>query len=922
MASTDNTEIKKSTRRSKKVKNLEEEVEIIFSQDESDEDINTKENKKEEFLHKTPSRRNAIKESTTPSATQTVLQEMLQTPRRSCRKSIKPTQDYDDIINKSLRSCTRSAKKNLLVTEEQDEEENEENHIGEIVQPKWTPAKVGRVSQKRSRKSKRKVKKIEESKPQDEEVENLDNEIYVKESFVENVMKEEDTKHEKGNKVEELFVDGTSRKKTIKEEYMSKNIDYKVEDLSKEEEKDVDLEDIKIEENEEKENVIIINESNKSEEYIQNNVYISDPEYFEDEPLHLIQEDTEDCKQYEEKSKEEDICIIYEHNISNNEIKKNNGSCSETSGPDKNEPNKTLDDSFGCYLKSKDINISDLGLNPLKDEENDKNEDVREVEDKDINPSVQETEEMPSLIVCDDDEDDILINDKSSSNKLNETFETNDTSNIPEKSIANSIKQSDETMEILQMSDDEDNEVPNKRPHVESQNQSILSSPKGSVIKTKLPSTPKGLTTPNLPSTPKQSGKAFRFPTPYRSRNNFKFNNEVKENVPRKTPNKNLCNTSMISVTNMEPKEIVLRGIRKRSLSVCIDGNESNRQKFLAGPLAKLKQDRVVSFYSPANQTTIIDDIDMQIAKSLKKQKPVDNNKFVTTRRKRSISFDDSIMSTSHISKLPRPVVNQNTTNKQQNSSTISKPIARTKLPNFAAIHEKQFKKMENLVDHISRKQERSKNLINSATKLKPVKKNISINKNNNNIVNEKSKALKKIDLGVSSTLNNTISTTTATTNRINEQVTSTKLVNNLPDPRLGVVNPVKPGTISRRQPQQQQLINKYLKPSQTSNIEKTRPNSNKTVPAKPGFNLSTSLMVKPTTSSATSFTEKANTSCMINNEDKMASRLQRHMDLFKGRCPSTRAGVASRKNEVLLKGVRSNRRFELQMQHRKNMEQ
>ena len=42
---------------------------------------------------------------------------------------------------------------------------------------------------------------------------------------------------------------------------------------------------------------------------------------------------------------------------------------------------------------------------------------------------------------------------------------------------------------------------------------------------------------------------------------------------------------------------------------------------------------------------------------------------------------------------------------------------SRTKLPNFAAIHQKNFEKMESLVDHVNRKAERAKLLTNSASK-------------------------------------------------------------------------------------------------------------------------------------------------------------------------------------------------------------
>lgn len=60
------------------------------------------------------------------------------------------------------------------------------------------------------------------------------------------------------------------------------------------------------------------------------------------------------------------------------------------------------------------------------------------------------------------------------------------------------------------------------------------------------------------------------------------------------------------------------------------------------------------------------------------------------------------------------------TTTTSSSTSTSSSKLTRTKLPNFAAIHQKQFQKMENLADHVARKQERSKVLINSTSKIRP----------------------------------------------------------------------------------------------------------------------------------------------------------------------------------------------------------
>lgn len=123
-----------TTRRSKRVKNLEEEVEFILSQEESDEEMNSESNKML-IINKTPSKNNEIRKATTPTASQTVLHDLYQTPRRSCRKSIKPCQDYEEIVNKSLRLCTSSAKKGVLVDQKK-MDEIEENDENEIVEPR------------------------------------------------------------------------------------------------------------------------------------------------------------------------------------------------------------------------------------------------------------------------------------------------------------------------------------------------------------------------------------------------------------------------------------------------------------------------------------------------------------------------------------------------------------------------------------------------------------------------------------------------------------------------------------------------------------------------------------------------------------------------------------------------------------------
>lgn len=198
--------------------------------------------------------------------------------------------------------------------------------------------------------------------------------------------------------------------------------------------------------------------------------------------------------------------------------------------------------------------------------------------------------------------------------------------------------------------------------------------------------------------------------------------------------------------------------------------------------------------------------------------------------------------------------------------------------------------------------------------------KNVIANAKNNQ--NEKPKALKKIDLTAQISQaskivpTNATAVTTAPRKIISTQdkkASENKLAPILPDPRNAkIVKPVLPRS--------------HLKPTQSFNFSSiTAPKSRtNTVPKqKPAFNLSTQLFNTLSTNKSTS--SSANTSNienkMVSTQDKMAARLQRHMDLFKGRVPAARAGVASRKNEAAIKGVRSNRRFELQMKHRKNAE-
>lgn len=173
--------------------------------------------------------------------------------------------------------------------------------------------------------------------------------------------------------------------------------------------------------------------------------------------------------------------------------------------------------------------------------------------------------------------------------------------------------------------------------------------------------------------------------------------------------------------------------------------------------------------------------------------------------------------------------------------------VKRAKLPNFAAIHEKQFSKMESLVDHVERKAERAKVLTNSAIKLASGTKKHQATAAKEDCA-ARPKALKKIELSAKSFV-----------------AVETSKEKVLPS-RLPLKNAAN-------------------------------------VPSRPAFNLSTSV--------GSSFNTTLSSRPA---QDKLAERKQRHMEMFKGRTKD------KNNRGDLIKGVRSNRRFELQMQHRRHI--
>ncbi|XP_034127571.1 uncharacterized protein LOC117583396 isoform X2 [Drosophila guanche] len=254
------------------------------------------------------------------------------------------------------------------------------------------------------------------------------------------------------------------------------------------------------------------------------------------------------------------------------------------------------------------------------------------------------------------------------------------------------------------------------------------------------------------------------------------------------------------------------------------------------------------------------DDIMLRSATKEMKNKRL-NTSNVTNRRKRSMSVDEIRPKGSRI---PQPKFF-----KGSQVITPSKVKMRTKLPNFAAIHQKQFAKMENLVDHLDRKAVRAKVLTSSALKHEPGAGSTVKKMPSSSAVAagdcSRPRALRKIDWC---------------------NPTAAK------QPENELHEPPRPAT-SAKVPSQSRLPLK----------------SGSNIVSKPAFNLSTNVVKKFTATSTA-------TTVPTGFEDKVAERRQRHMEMFKSR------SAPKEKTGQFIRGVRLNRRFELQMQHRRHMEE
>jgi peptidyl-tRNA hydrolase len=215
----------------------------------------------------------------------------------------------------------------------------------------------------------------------------------------------------------------------------------------------------------------------------------------------------------------------------------------------------------------------------------------------------------------------------------------------------------------------------------------------------------------------------------------------------------------------------------------------------------------------------------------------------------------------------------------------LKKIPSRIKIPNFTAIHQQNFKKMESIAEHIARKAERTKQILaaskspmNSAKKEGSSKVIVKIpTKCNLTAVPAKSAEPMKAVIAMPVARNVQISTTTLT-NRTKLNVTT--------------------GAVPAKVREQPTVPATKLAAVRVHNVTMAGPS--KPVESKPA-------------SSGVNNTSAAGHSFAV-NRDKTVQRLQAYKQKTGG---STTDEANKLKRHAAIKGVRSNRRFDLQMQFR-----
>lgn len=837
----------------------------------------------------------------------------VQTPRRSCRKSIKPIQEYENIV--AQKGLTIKAKRNLVEsTSEELEKENEEASLQPIEmserEGKWNAAEIGRVSSKRSKKKRNKNNKTlqrqtkvcdddhhSEENEQENRTQNQE-EHQITESQVENDHMIRET-NKIGVEVKELAIDENEKEVETEADKIVETVKEDIKSIAEEQSNNTD--------DEKGVSTEILNSMNQNEK----DVPLTRPQSEQNQIENQIQIVCE--KQEEECEDEEGDLILNAMPITGDDCMLSPGKPKISLSPTSFLESEKSADNSDCVLLLSD-------------------ESVQSRQKFDANESIDSTGNiMPPLIVCSDDDNDDDDNDdkehvenidkviptlgeqsQSSINK-NETFNTDENT----KDDRLTEKRESETLDTVMSSEEEDEEKIVKTVFsaeeikkivfgVDEQSNDnktkliIANSKENDEQVTPLDETFDADDSPiqkiiNHEVTPKASVNTChytisRLPTPFKTKTT---------SIPDVfiEPEDEAEDAFNIII---EPTNYNLKSSRKRSFSFC----DADRPK------------KNVTFHSPSNTTMNIYDEDL--SKSSTKQTSTN----ITKRRKRSLSVTETERDLMDYIKGKKPTTPGTTPQKKVIHQS------KIRMPNFSNIHQKQFLRMESITDHIARRAERAKNLINSHTKVKPASVQKGLPPKNSALqtkdVNKPHipKARLRIDMSgqENKTLNKNINNSNLPTFKF--QSKSKQDIKFLDG--TAPLNSKTPTKVGAKSTSLFKLnnANKLPKPKFNFNFDSTNvpPCGNTTVGSIPQrihlpnprehFNSGANTTTFATnTNTNTGQATKIGAKKMENLED----RRKRMMDMFKSK---NKQKLGENKKEIL-KGVRTNRRFELQMMHR-----
>lgn len=270
-------------------------------------------------------------------------------------------------------------------------------------------------------------------------------------------------------------------------------------------------------------------------------------------------------------------------------------------------------------------------------------------------------------------------------------------------------------------------------------------------------------------------------------------------------------------------------------------------------------------------------------------------------------------------------------------------PATRSKMPNFKAIHEQQFNRMESIADHAYRKAERAKKLTTP---------NRDDEKTKSTTPQRKPGEAAKLE--VPQSLNKPANQASkATTPRKQpdaaqaQNITGAKAAKPFAVSKIPTFNSRKPLTKTASEINTIKSDNRLLKRTKSAHAESPIPkkvhtlqsaplvpsSSSKKVAIVSGFQRSISESAKtestwtapqPTTSALLGVkkTASAPTSTSQLYRQKVEERREKNMSMYKTNQFQKSTADHRQQNKALLKGVRLNKRFELQMQYRRDHEE